>query len=293
MLFKMARPTAPGLQFLMKSDSVLNMMEQPVRLPDSSLWIKGNGDPSPCNWNVTFSFTGTPRLDSYEIRFTPEGDTVTTFPAGMLVPFQLWNVTLNHKAQIALVTQATTDTTTEMKNSWTSGDKIKAKEVIDGTSKFTADFFLTTPQSGAANPVTGDMYRMVMSKPFIAGRDEYQIQIKSKSMKLAKELAKNEYDAIKVVPNPYIIEAPWDRSSNSVKIQFINVPDKCKIDIYTVAGDLIGTIHHDAHWNSDAIGVAEWNLWSFERTEISYGLYVYVVKVDGATKKVGKFAIVR
>ncbi|MBL7095343.1 hypothetical protein ISS22_15370 [candidate division KSB1 bacterium] len=262
-------------------------------LPDSTLWIKADGAPSTCNWDVAFTFTGAPSISTYEIRFTDEGDEVALFPAGMKVPFQLWNLGTNEKAEIALVMQASTDSTDEMKNSWTSGDEIKVKEIVEGTSKFTVTLTLTEPAESAINPVSGDVYQMVMAKPFTAGRDFYQIKINQKSLTSSDQMEEDEYDAIKVVPNPYMIEAPWDRSANSVKIQFTHVPDKCTISIYSVAGDLVGTIHHDDRWNSDAIGVAEWNLWSFERTEIAYGLYIYVVKVDGEAKKVGKFAIVR
>lgn len=262
-------------------------------LADSTSWLKANGNPSTCNWGVNFTFTGTPSLSTYEIRFTEHGDTVKVYPAGMTVPFEIWNLGTNKKAQIAIVLQASTDSTDEMKNSWTSGDDVKLKELVNNVYSFTSTLKMTKPAENPIDPVNGDIYRMVMSKPIVAGRDQYQIRITAKRIEDRSEITDNDYDKIKVVPNPYIIEAPWDIGANNVKIQFTHLPHKCSIDIYTVAGDLVGTVHHDERWHSESIGVAEWNLWSFERTEVAYGLYIFVVKVDGDAKKVGKFAIVR
>ncbi len=104
-------------------------------------------------------------------------------------------------------------------------------------------------------------------------------------------------DDIKVVPNPYYIYAPWDQTVNRRKIQFINVPPNTTIDIYTLSGELIASLDHSDTYNSDKIGVVDWNIWTYEYTEAAYGLYIFVAKTtkaDGSTvKKVGKFAVIR
>ncbi len=45
----------------------------------------------------------------------------------------------------------------------------------------------------------------------------------------------SDLSVIKVVPNPYIVRAPWDLDNDYQRIQFINLPTQCTIKIYTVA----------------------------------------------------------
>jgi hypothetical protein len=96
-------------------------------------------------------------------------------------------------------------------------------------------------------------------------------------------------DEIRVVPNPYIVSAAWEIDPNRLKIQFTNLPAECKISIFNIAGELIRTLHH----NSPTLGTVDWNLWTENRQEVAYGLYIYVVETPGGEKKVGKFAIIR
>jgi hypothetical protein len=99
---------------------------------------------------------------------------------------------------------------------------------------------------------------------------------------------------IMVVPNPYRVFADWDRNPNERKIQFTNLPPNSRVNIYTITGELVTSLDHGANYNSAELGTVEWNLWSYEFTEVAYGLYIYVVKTaDGKYKKVGKFAIIR
>jgi hypothetical protein len=100
---------------------------------------------------------------------------------------------------------------------------------------------------------------------------------------------------VRVVPNPYFMNAAWDISANRRKMQFRNVPAGSTVDIYTVAGELVASLSHEQErgYQSSAIGTVEWNLWTYEYTEAAYGLYIYVVKAPNGDKKIGKFAIIR
>ncbi len=118
----------------------------------------------------------------------------------------------------------------------------------------------------------------------------------------ADQETENDLEAIKVVPNPYYVYAEWDRSENERKIQFRNVPAESTIRIYTLAGELVAVLDHHGDstavpggrgYNSNRIGTVDWNLWSYEFMEVSYGLYLYIVETDDGRQKVGKFAIVR
>jgi hypothetical protein len=136
----------------------------------------------------------------------------------------------------------------------------------------------------------GDVWRMETYKPLLdlAGQS-YTFSTTASTV----EADSVSLDDIKVVPNPYYIFAPWDRSVNRRKIQFTNVPANSTVDIYTVSGELVARLAHDDTYNASKIGTVDWNLWTYEFTEAVYGLYIYVVKTDDGMKKVGKFAIIR
>ncbi|MFO7889962.1 MAG: hypothetical protein R6V04_06450 [bacterium] len=107
--------------------------------------------------------------------------------------------------------------------------------------------------------------------------------------------SKNELDKIKVVPNPYVVSAPWDeaRLGNTPfgepirNLAFTHLPGRCTIKIFTVDGDLVKTIEHNS-----TSGREEWNLLTSERRPIVSGIYFYHVKSD-LGEKIGRFAVIR
>jgi hypothetical protein len=100
---------------------------------------------------------------------------------------------------------------------------------------------------------------------------------------------------IRVVPNPYIISATWERKrlgdpqlGEPIRdIAFTNLPGQCTITIYTLDGNLVKTIQH-----TNASGSEFWDLRSFSNQLIATGVYFYHVKSD-VGERVGKFAVVR
>ncbi len=100
----------------------------------------------------------------------------------------------------------------------------------------------------------------------------------------------SEMENIRVVPNPHNVSGetyPGAGETEANKINFMNVPGKCTIKIYTTGGTLIHTIDHN-----DGSRIAAWSL----RTEFNQypasDVYIYVVDSDLGTR-VGKFVIVR
>ena len=126
--------------------------------------------------------------------------------------------------------------------------------------------------------------------------------------------AAKKMDNIYVVPNPYVGQSDFDgRRSNddkgdrSRRIWFVNVPEKCTIKIFTLAGDLVDKIEHNGSYNEDIIsiskatttgiassGLASWDLLSMHNQIIAPGVYLFSVK-DHKTDdiKVGKFVIIK
>lgn len=107
---------------------------------------------------------------------------------------------------------------------------------------------------------------------------------------------KSDLSVIKVVPNPYLVRSAWDLDNDYQRIQFINLPTECTIRIYTVAGDLVSTIHHHdpyaGGFEKQTPGTAYWNLQTMNRQKVATGIYVYYV-TSPYGETVGRFAVIR
>lgn len=108
-------------------------------------------------------------------------------------------------------------------------------------------------------------------------------------------------DDIRVVPNPYYVRAPWDRTQYDRHVVFQYLPLKCTIRIFNTSGLLIRTIEHDGTGpaSSGSItlngkgGSEEWNLLTNEGLDCTSGLYIWQVETEDGERAWGKFAIVR
>jgi hypothetical protein len=116
-----------------------------------------------------------------------------------------------------------------------------------------------------------------------------------------------------VYPNPYYAGAVWDGSGErNRKIYFYNLPARCEIRVYTLAGDIVAEMMHDAStydglnigWfqrfgNSGtapqfAGGEHAWDLITKFDQAIATGLYLFSVRdVDTNDIKTGKFLVIK
>jgi len=109
--------------------------------------------------------------------------------------------------------------------------------------------------------------------------------------------AANNLDAIKVVPNPYLVTNIMEQNLLSSQtsgrgereIRFTHIPPGSKISIFTVRGEQIQTLYQ----NDLYVGDVPWNLRTDENIDVAYGVYIFVVEVPDAGKKIGKFALVK
>ena len=126
--------------------------------------------------------------------------------------------------------------------------------------------------------------------------------------------ATSEMDNIIVIPNPYIGTSKFDgrrendqKGDKSRRLWFANLPEKCTIRIYTLAGDLVDTIKHDGINNQQdvvsvskatysgkaATGIQSWDLLSSYNQIIASGVYLFSVEAENGEIKVGKFVIIK
>jgi len=121
---------------------------------------------------------------------------------------------------------------------------------------------------------------------------------------------------IGVYPNPYYTRAYWDgtgfASERTRKIYFYNLPKHCDITVFTLAGDVVTVLHHDAatydgseiQWFRDfgdpstkaqfAGGEHAWDMITRNDQAIATGLYLFTVKdQDTGDVKRGKFMVIK
>jgi len=104
---------------------------------------------------------------------------------------------------------------------------------------------------------------------------------------------------VSVVPNPFRQHSNLNGTGERYRMEFIGIPAKCKIKIYTLTGDVIQEITHDDGSGSEAWGSIkrldyQLNKWTLG---IAPGVYIYRVEslVPGHTSEsyIGKLAIVK
>ena len=100
---------------------------------------------------------------------------------------------------------------------------------------------------------------------------------------------------VRVVPNPFILVGCSHRYPGAVdKIRFVNIPQKCEVYVYTIAGDLVIKLDHD----KPDIGETAWDFKVQNLITLAgSGVYYYVVRslVPGSEGKQqrGTFYVIR
>lgn len=124
--------------------------------------------------------------------------------------------------------------------------------------------------------------------------------------------ASDKLGEVLVVPNPYRVDQDytfenggwegrgriWDEGKRLVK--FIHLPKKCKIRVFTMAGDMVAEMDYVSPMVTNAAGQLvdsnegelEWNLLSESNRALASGVYVFTVESDFGTQ-IGKFVLIR
>ncbi|MBA4251955.1 MAG: hypothetical protein C0425_10510 [Chlorobiaceae bacterium] len=144
-------------------------------------------------------------------------------------------------------------------------------------------------------PRRGDTLMLSFFKP-ISGNDRFTFTTNRESFDVNN--VKDKLDRIKAVPNPYVVTnvfeqplAPQLRGRGERIMNFVHVPPFSKIHIYTSSGNHIRTLEHDGTLGD---GSVTWDLRTKEGLDVAFGVYFYVVELDGLSdKKYGKIAIIK
>jgi len=178
-----------------------------------------------------------------------------------------------------------------IKNS--KGDTVFVKDTLYNQSVFTfSGVSGKVTFNSKKPPAAGNIFSLETIKPVLPGiQDKYRFAIKGS--KINTELQKSEMNKIRVVPNPYVVSSLFEPELGTLRleplrqIQFINLPSKCTIYIFTVAADIVKTLYHDSQG-----GTATWDLRTESGREVAPGVYIYVVKTD-QSQYMERFAIIK
>jgi hypothetical protein len=130
-----------------------------------------------------------------------------------------------------------------------------------------------------------------VNRPFVKGSipDEhptYLIDMKRYAAATNnKEVATRSLaDQVKVVPNPYYAFSQYESSQLQNLVKITNLPQRCKISIYTLGGQLVRTFDKNS---SEAF--QNWNLQNSVGVPISSGLYILHINGYELGEKTVKF----
>jgi hypothetical protein len=204
------------------------------------------------------------------------------------VKFKVFDYFDSEQAQVIVVNKDTIP-------GWSPEDDVRFVESIDGELKFTWGFTLNPPANTEIVPIwptSGDSLILEFSRE-MTSQDTYRITSTQPSFRNSNVIL----DQIAVVPNPYVVAAGWEVPPSSAlgrgerKMEFINLPPRATIRIFTINGELVKKIEHSSQ--SIFSDSASWDLLSDEGRELAYGIYIFHVEVPGVGEKIGKLGIIK
>ncbi len=143
-------------------------------------------------------------------------------------------------------------------------------------------------------PENGDIF-LIKSRKNYDRHDAIEFTMVGNSLDNVK--AKGDLDNIYTVPDPYIAYNPIERKvinedegRGDRRIDFVNLPAKCTITIFTAAGKMVRILTHSA---TEENRRESWDLRTKDGLEIAHGIYFYVVEAPGIGTKTGKFAVIK
>ncbi|HJS47631.1 MAG TPA: T9SS type A sorting domain-containing protein [Gemmatimonadales bacterium] len=93
---------------------------------------------------------------------------------------------------------------------------------------------------------------------------------------------------VHTVPDPYYVTNPYEQTSSSKIIRFVNLPQQAIIRIYTASGVLVRVLDHNS---STFAGEAVWDVRNRNNQVVASGVYFYHIE-SGEARKVGRFTVV-
>jgi hypothetical protein len=237
----------------------------------------------------------------YEIRFSSSViDTALTLGVGVIripVKYSVRDVTTGTPQRILTFLAENSSTKDQQ---WSPGEEIVLfKPGATGLTTDTTTWGIVISKPADSTivprmPGNGDVLLIATRRPF-ASSDRFTITTEASTV--STERAASLMDQIYVVPNPYVglsdIE-PTNRLPGATRgerrIYFEHLPSQCTIRIFTINGDLVQTLNHDAGVQN---GREYWNLLNRDGFSVAYGVYIAHIDAPGVGEKILKFALIK
>ncbi len=165
----------------------------------------------------------------------------------------------------------------------------------EGDQGLQPNFALRVDSDQGSFPSAGDTFTIGTRKPF---SDKDRFRYSTFSSRVDDTAAAAGLDRVKVVPNPYVAAASFERplaptitsGRGERRVDFIHLPRQATIRIYSARGELVRTLHHDSGIDD---GTVSWDLRSRANLDVAYGIYFYHVEAPGIGETTGKIALIK
>lgn len=94
----------------------------------------------------------------------------------------------------------------------------------------------------------------------------------------------SELDLIRIVPNPYYAYSAYEVNQLDNRVKITNLPERCTITIFNMAGQLVETISKD-----NPTTFQDWDLKNNKGIPIASGVYLFHIDVPGAGERILKW----
>ena len=293
-------PVIDGFQLYIESEQKIGGIKQVT--DGYGLIVTGGNPDSSRSWTTRMiEYTQSDlevRSQDYEIRFTDNGSLAYSWgpaassTASFSVPLEAWNVSGDNPYQIKFQVNDV-----NKNQQWDYGENIfiantpyTSPQIGDTiNASFPAVFpyvvVITNYPQDALNrpPQTGDIIQIESYRSY-SQADIFSFTFKPDTF----DPENVDLSQIRSVPNPYIVGAEWEELQNVHQIRFMFLPPVCTINIYTINGEKVRSIHHD-NYSGDEI----WNLTNESNQAVAFGVYIYVVTTPQGQKHIDKLAIIR
>ena len=137
-------------------------------------------------------------------------------------------------------------------------------------------------------PETGTVFRIVTSKPNIAG-DVLAFNTTGLGVTVSSDSTlANSREQIGIVPNPYKGVSTYETSNLIDKARFVGLPNEATIRIFTVSGTLVRTLEK----NSPA-RTLDWDLQTEQGLPVASGMYLIHIEMADGEEKILKFGVIK
>lgn len=226
---------------------------------------------------------------NYEIRIGVPDSSFIYSAFRYLTNFQVWDLVNDQSVRYYLW-----EPSDNVDSVLSAGDHIELW-LKDGSTwrKSWKIYFVAPEGEQVIPPSSGDIASIGIDLPF---RSDDKFQFNTIAEEIDKKEAKSQLSNIAVVPNPYVAAALWEppRLTSSGRgeriLNFIHLPQKATIRIYTMSGELVNILHHNSSMSN---GAYAWNMLTKDGLDLAPGVYFYHVDGGNLGNATGKFAVIK